>query len=681
MNTTTLGKNPYIVADLTSMVDNPVSAYYTIASGSKTRTGVEGSETVGVNSTPNPLDDVDMGSNRIYGFTGINAQFLPETKQIRLTFELSASSMHDYFHIDEGQVQVVLFNDNDITLFEKYHILDPYGFVSILSASKDQIRRVVRGIENSPDDGRGWGVYYSIPETSSDISTQICAYCYYAMDGKKAGFMDELELSDYRDLSDVYVFQGEDRLAFKYSEENIFGFGSQNYYFPVLNRQYPKTWAKSISEKSERNLVRIEENQLGFDPDNTYVLTMEDPAGIANLLGDVVIETQRDDSGTVMVYEDFLEYDESAGMNNYQMYSATDARNAPWVQYSETGMEQHLSSWQDELSASRTMEDVANFLLDHAGESQILGHESGNAAGTAEGREFTLLSGNCDLDGALDMYFTYRTTDSGIEIYVNYQNYLETPYSELRDGLEYPVMKDRTYLKLAPGENGDLDCMIQLRYTYGGNVRGIRDVILATYRIYNVSDDKPKVVVCRVSTLRKDSLTDIEVGNRMKISAQGIRIDTARILRGDTDVPATIFIQTPKKLQVPYEIGLFYPEDMLSCAASEENYQYRIDASVPGYVRIFVETGDNVQVGIPFRTVEGIDLGNRTVRYMSFSEDPVFGHDGVRMGIDYSEGKIQIVNPAYPVLIGNEVSSDLSVYLSQFSVTGDLSSGTFLNPT
>ena len=84
----------------------------------------------------------------------------------------------------------MLFNDNDVTMFEKYHVLDPYGFVSILSASKDQIRRIVKGIENNPDDGRGWGVYYSVP--ADTVSSEVCAYCYYVMEGRKTGFMDEL---------------------------------------------------------------------------------------------------------------------------------------------------------------------------------------------------------------------------------------------------------------------------------------------------------------------------------------------------------------------------------------------------------------------------------------------------------------------------------------------------------
>lgn len=541
MNTTNLGKNPYIVADLSSMIDAPMSAYYTTNPGEGPSIDMVGAETVGVNSTPNPLDNLDMGSNRIRGFVGIDAQFFPDNGYIDVRFYIDpVASKLEYFHIDEGQVQLILFNDNNITLFEKYHILDPYGFVSILSASKEQILNIYQGMQDNPDDGRGWGIYYTIPEET--VTPLVKSYCYYILSNGTPGFMDELQLSDYSDLSDVYVFQDSDRLSFKYSEEHMFGFGDDNYYFPVLNRKYPKTWAKTVQENVEKNLVTMEENQIGFNSENTYVVTMEDPDVIANSLGDVVIGIQRDNVGTMMVYEDFLDYDEQAGMCNNEKYFSGDARNAPWVQFTETSSTTHISAMWNELSAARTMDDVSKILYNQPIPIYSMRHEAGNAIGTVESQEFSVLSGNCNLDGALDIYFTYKTTDSGIRIYANYQNYIETPYVELRDGLEYPVIKDGTYVKLEPGESGDLNCMVQLRYMYGGNVRGIRDVVLASYRIYNVSDDKPKVVIRRISTLEKNSLSDVDIGNKMKISVKSINIDARDVNNGKFDVPTTVFI-------------------------------------------------------------------------------------------------------------------------------------------
>lgn len=324
MNTTNLGKNPYIVADLSSLSAEPVKAFYTAMEGSGSGTSLSGAEEIGVNATPNPLDNVDMGSNRIRGIVGISAQLvLDGDDRIVVDFEIPPTIDDEglqYVHIDEGKVQVILFNDSDISLFEKYHVFDPYGFLCILSASKDQIRRIARGIENDPDDGRGWGIYYRIPDPEDEQEAQelVKEYVYWVQNGGTAGFMEDLQLSDFSDLSDVYVFQGWDRLSFKYSEENVFGFGSDQYYFPVTNRKYPKTLAKAVRERAEKNLMTVEESKLGFRGDNTYVLTMDDPEEIASRLGDVVFGIDRaNDEQTVVVYEDYLDYDESAGMYNY----------------------------------------------------------------------------------------------------------------------------------------------------------------------------------------------------------------------------------------------------------------------------------------------------------------------------------------------------------------------------
>lgn len=355
------------------------------------------------------------------------------------------------------------------------------------------------------------------------------------------------------------------------------------------------------------------------------------------------------------------------------------------MNYTETGDGTEVSSLQDGAFASgRTMED----LLGYVGGSgvSVLGNQIGESfLGTAESRSFRMGSRNCDLGGSLDVYFTYRTTDSGIEVYANYQNYMETPFVELRDGLEYPVVKDRTFLKLSPGESGDLDCLVQLRYTYGGVLRGVRDVVLATYRIFNVSDDKPKIVIWRMYTLRKDSLSDIAVGNRVNVSIGDVSIDTARVLRGETEFPAYVLVQTPRKLKVPYEIGVFYPQELLSCDTGFQNYYSKIDASIPGYARITITSRNNVQVKIPFRTVDGIDLHNRTVRYTSFSENDVFAEDGTGMDVTYNQGNVKIANPAYPILVtGVEESgsgTNVSAYVESYRNSGSGGVGTYFNPT
>ena len=100
-------------------------------------------------------------------------------------------------------------------------------------------------------------------------------------------------------------------------------------------------------------------------------------------------------------------------------------------------------------------------------------------------------------------------------------------------------------------------------------------------------------------------------------------------------------------------------------------------------MKITVKTGSNANITIPFQVVGDIDLADTSVKYMSFSESQVYGHDGVKMDVEYLEGKVRVTNPMYPVLLGRGLASDtvLSAYLCNYQVAEQISSGTYLNPT
>ena len=154
--------------------------------------------------------------------------------------------------------------------------------------------------------------------------------------GLDAGFMDEVQLSDFSELSDVYVFQGHDRLSFKYSDEDVFDFGNDHYYFPVLNRKYPKTLAKEVEYKIENNLVRLDEDEMGFNEGNTFVVRLDDPGELVEDIGGIVIGIDKSGSDTVMVFEDFMDpVPSSDNLYNFDIYNSTDGRNCMFIQCTE----------------------------------------------------------------------------------------------------------------------------------------------------------------------------------------------------------------------------------------------------------------------------------------------------------------------------------------------------------
>lgn len=55
-----------------------------------------------------------------------------------------------------------------------------------------------------------------------------------------------------------------------------------------------------------------------------------------------------------------------------------------------------------------------------------------------------------------------------------------------------------SYLRLAPGESGFLNIYLQFRYYSGGVLAGFNTGRILGYKIFNVSDEKPKFLVKRV---------------------------------------------------------------------------------------------------------------------------------------------------------------------------------------
>lgn len=338
MNATNLGKNPYIVADLTAMEDG-ISAEYSDNFPEEWGSGSFANEHVSVKSTVDPLDKYDIGSNRIRWIGGITARFDRDSQKIVVTFDIPPTKDGQYVHMDTGKVRMIVFNQRDMSLFEKFHVLDPYGFVNILSASKTVIRNIIRGFENNSDQNRGWGVYYDTNAHSEEELSQLVNRYYVKMGefgGLDAGFMDEVQLSDFSELSDVYVFQGHDRLSFKYSDEDVFDFGNDHYYFPVLNHKYPKTLAKEVEYKIEKNLVRLDEDEMGFNEGNTFVVRLDDPGELVEDIGGIVIGIDKSGSDTVMVFEDFMDpVPSSDNLYNFDIYNSTDGRNCMFIQCTE----------------------------------------------------------------------------------------------------------------------------------------------------------------------------------------------------------------------------------------------------------------------------------------------------------------------------------------------------------
>lgn len=152
-NRNTLGKNPYYIGPLSSILQTgETSGIVPIMYSDK----IENSEHI-ISSdvfthgryccyteTYNLSNSVnDVGNNRIDKIDSIYATYDSISKELDIRFRIEGNQQ-EFAHIPEGTVEILLYNTYDITMFEKYHMLDAYGLIKDVQF-KDTIKNNVVG--------------------------------------------------------------------------------------------------------------------------------------------------------------------------------------------------------------------------------------------------------------------------------------------------------------------------------------------------------------------------------------------------------------------------------------------------------------------------------------------------------------------------------------------------------
>lgn len=155
---------------------------------------------VGINRL-NRAESSSIENNTIYNISNIRFRFDAGKRQIITVFEKEDPSVDS--SINKGTVKYVLFNTRDIRVFEYYHLFDQYGLINMRYANDEYLFR------NGGEYG-GYKIVYDTSRYSEDyLRRRTKAYYYERLKRKD---LQDLQLSDYDCLSDVYVLQDYNRL-------------------------------------------------------------------------------------------------------------------------------------------------------------------------------------------------------------------------------------------------------------------------------------------------------------------------------------------------------------------------------------------------------------------------------------------------------------------------------------
>lgn len=544
-NVNTLGKNPYLMCDLTAISQEEQDLFYNdsqylsefkISANTMTQLEYYG---IGTHNDIELVSRTD--SNHIPNIKRITCKYDPDGLEKILVFKFYLENKNIPVFIPKKEFSVLLTNPNDLTMFKYYHLFDAYG---ILNAKDPNISRQILKLEND-NPNRGWNVYYG-PLAAANISN---TQSYFKdVDGLDV-WLKDIQLENYDYLSDIYVFQGYEGLGFKYDEELKFLISNDLYYYPTMNLAYPKQAGDAVDRGkiTSRNSALLSVLTNIYNEKNLFVVNLLDPVRIADKIGQVAIPILFNDTDDIRAYEDWNDvstivtdsFDQfgnkiklSTEMTISQIYDADDPRSLAWARYNgnEFKISPETSAGFEILDDTAYTKKSTSQFLDYIDQNFNLKTIKSEELTSDYSIEYTYVDVNssiADLSKVLKLYAGYKknSEDNSIKLYFNYFNWFDSPYVKIENNKMYVDTIEGTYLKLNSGEDGLLDIIMQLRYYNGGQLYGYRNLKIASYHIWNISDDKPKFIIKKVFEIENNSSGTVFIEPNIMFDTKDVEID------------------------------------------------------------------------------------------------------------------------------------------------------------
>ena len=424
------------------------------------------------------------------------------------------------------------------------------------------------------------------------------------------------------------------------------------YFYPTVNCKFPMHPAEYAAHSTTfRENMAINPLAGLFGPRNLFILDLEDPVSVKQRMGHVDIPVTDDESECVIAVEDYLDdAPGGSGLHNCDLYDTSDPRVLQFAVFAvdapsaQAGVPEHISSGIDippSCYENMSMRDATNSISETMAEISGLLGVTALSTELGRGRYFDEYIGftfdvgaisNEKMAHMLRTYVNYRKYNDGesdkIQLYFNYANYINSPYLRVKSGRTYVDTIEGTYLSLKPGEDGTLDIVLQFRYYRGNSMCGYRNVKVASYQVYNISDDKPKFIIKRIYSMRGNDASNDEQTPQAYLAFDDVTVDVNKEL--DDGVSAKDFdlvlrVDSSIPLKYPADIYIAYPSDFVQFRREfDQNEDYALDASLEGYAKLTLRRRAGA-ISVPMRTAN------------SMAELMTFGTQRFSISIDRSE--------------------------------------------
>lgn len=567
-NTGTLGRNPYLIVDLSSAIaeskelgDNEwLSVRYDLTSSYET-TGCQldfHGQKIVVSGSQNGVNQIDTNySNQIYNIKDFQYKYMESgaggsAKMIQLKLVVDDVTVPSY--IPQDSIKVALINQYDLSFFEWYHYLDP-------GVTYEEFKTALNKIEGTP----------------------ISREDLLNLDLKQFSYLSDVQINGLR------LFETNKRMSFKVSEEDIFPLSSINYYVPSLNIKYPYSFGQFYNdtfvagfEVDASSMVQV------FTSGEVFSFELQDKQKLSSF-GDIDINSNFDQVDECRVFEDYLSTDAN-GMQNSTKYHIEDPLFYQFAHFvsdkAQCSIEVSPTFYKDVRVGS---DDKFSRYMQELGLDTLKSEEVVDGSYTTVKFNFESLTDEQkqqfieDLKKFLRVYVSYKKDEDGISLYVNYQNYVNSPYVKLENGKAYVDVLDGTYALVKPGESGQVNVVLQFKYYNDSDLVGYKNVTMATYNIYNISDDKPKFVIKR--------MLEVTANVGQNEESKVVTIDAQKYIgsASQAEFEYAVRMKSSSSLSSDVIVSMIYPPNLLEVKQYDKNYvtkqsdgwlQYKFDNTV-----------------------------------------------------------------------------------------------------
>lgn len=500
--------------------------------------------------TPNPFDPKNSTfaydySNHIFGIEGLETELISDADgkyhiKVRLIISKRFIEARKSFVLQSGILNLFIYK-NTMDEFDKYHYMEPFnnypynaalsswrvpwkdkkhgylylndylssdewGVVSQYSDIRVKNRR--NSLYNELLNESGISSYHVVghlPHSAYTESNDLCSFVYNDTRYKSLSIMENIELSSLTSFNDSYYLSS-GQITWKISEEDVFDY-LKNLYPPRIIDNVLYTLYGNTNKSSVKFNI--------FDLSNTYIFQLEDPERIAERIAKVMVPIGSPSEEFDFVYEDFLSDKINIDLNGKEMISYYEtvydlSSNNGNIEYFRMLNPNGDKTEEiiDEMNSVLTSDQISSLdiALSAMGVSGFYKEDSENAE-NVDIMDYEELSVTAkEISEYLKLYVNWRKYSNEeygmqeeIELFFNFPNLFMSPYSyRTSKGTYSTEYKQNTYLRLKSGEDGYLYVIFQFKfYDMEGVLRGVRDLPILTYHIFNVSDDKPKFVITK----------------------------------------------------------------------------------------------------------------------------------------------------------------------------------------